>query len=49
MQIDFNAIVENAWQDYDPSRAVLSINDISAMVSTHHVFRLRLQLSLIHI
>ena len=43
MQIDFNAIVENAWQDYDPSRAVLSINDISAMVSTNHVFRLRLE------
>ena len=43
MQIDFNAIVEDAWQDYDPSRAVLSINDISAMVSTNHVFRLRLE------
>jgi Ser/Thr protein kinase RdoA (MazF antagonist) len=42
MQIDFIAIVEAAWQDYDPSRTVLSINDISAMVSTNHVFRLRL-------
>ena len=43
MQIDFNAIVIAAWQDYDPSRDVLSINDISAMVSTNHVFRLRLE------
>ncbi len=42
MQIDFIAIVEAAWQDYDSSRTVLSINDISAMVSTNHVFRLRL-------
>ncbi len=43
MHIDFNAIVEAAWYEYDPSRTVLSINDISAMVSTNHVFRLRLE------
>lgn len=43
MHIDFIAIVEAAWQEYDPSRTVLSINDISAMVSTNHVFRLRLE------
>ena len=42
MRIDFISIIEDAWQDYDPSRDVLSINDISAMVSTNHVFRLRL-------
>ena len=42
MQIDFISIVEAAWYDYDPSRSVLSINDISAMVSTNHVFRVRL-------
>jgi Ser/Thr protein kinase RdoA (MazF antagonist) len=43
MHIDFNSIVEAAWYDYDPSRAVRSISDISAMVSTNHVFRLRLE------
>ena len=43
MQIDFIAIVEAAWREYDSSRSVLSINDISAMVSTNHVFRLRLE------
>jgi Ser/Thr protein kinase RdoA (MazF antagonist) len=42
MQIDFISIVEAAWQDYDPSRTVSSISDISAKVSTNHVFRLRL-------
>lgn len=43
MHIDFIAIVEAAWREYDSSRSVLSINDISAMVSTNHVFRLRLE------
>ena len=42
MQIDFISIVEAAWHDYDPSRTVSSISDISAKVSTNHVFRLRL-------
>ena len=41
MQIDFISIVEAAWHDYDPSRTVSSISDISAKVSTNHVFRLR--------
>lgn len=43
MHINFNAIVEAAWYTYDPSRVVQSISDISAMVSTNHVFRLRLE------
>ena len=43
MHINFNAIVQAAWQEYDSSRAVRSIRDISAMVSTNHVFRLRLE------
>ena len=43
MHINFNAIVEAAWHAYDSSRAVRSITDISAMVSTNHVFRLRLE------
>ena len=42
MQIDFISIVEAAWQDCDPSRTVSSISDISAKLSTNHVFRLRL-------
>ncbi|MBJ68059.1 MAG: hypothetical protein CME28_08645 [Gemmatimonadetes bacterium] len=43
MHINFNSIVEAAWYAYDSSRAVQSITDISAMVSTNHVFRLRLE------
>ncbi len=43
MHIDFISIIENAWHDYDPSREVLNVNDISAKVSTNHVFRLRLE------
>ena len=43
MLIDFISVVEAAWQEYDSSRAILSINDISAMVSTNHVFRIRLE------
>ena len=43
MHIKFNAIVKAAWHAYDSSRGVRSITDISAMVSTNHVFRLRLE------
>ena len=41
--INFAAIIEEAWKDYDASRPIHSIVDISAMVSTNHVFRVKLQ------
>lgn len=40
--INFNTIVEEAWADYDHSRPIRSVVDISAMVSTNHVFRVTL-------
>ena len=42
MQIDFLDIVAKAWQDYDSTRPVC-VDDISVLVSTNHVFRVRLQ------
>ena len=41
--LNFNEIVLEAWNNYDPSRKVVSINDISARVSTNHVYRLKLE------
>lgn len=38
--IDFNTIVSNAWESYDPSRELVHIEDISAKVSTNHVYRM---------
>lgn len=38
--IDFTAIVKEAWQDYDNTRQILRIVDISAKVSTNYVYRL---------
>lgn len=38
--IDFTAIVSEAWHKYDASRTPLRIVDISAKVSTNHVYRL---------
>lgn len=43
VQIDFLDIVAKAWQDYDSTRPVYSVDDISVLVSTNHVFRVRLQ------
>lgn len=40
-QIDFHHIVGRAWSEYDPSREITSITDISAKVSTNHVYRVR--------
>jgi Ser/Thr protein kinase RdoA (MazF antagonist) len=37
--IDFSAIVKEAWQAYDNTREIIRIVDISAMVSTNHVYR----------
>src|SRR5690606_977130 len=42
-QLNFNEIVLEAWENYDPSRKVISINDISARVSTNHVYKLKLE------
>lgn len=38
MQSDYDQIVKDAWNAYDPSREVLKITDISAKVSTNHVY-----------
>ncbi|MDA0195719.1 MAG: hypothetical protein O2951_11850 [Bacteroidetes bacterium] len=40
MYPDFYAIVTEAWEHYDGSRKIISIKDISAKVSTNHVFKL---------
>lgn len=37
--IDFNEIVKEAWRSYDPTRTIITITDISARVSTNHVYR----------
>lgn len=41
--VNFDNIIRHAWEDYDVSRAVVSITDISARVSTNHVFRVKLE------
>ncbi len=41
--IDFNEIVSKAWEAYDSSRSIARIEDISAKVSTNHVYRLTLK------
>ena len=40
--IPFVDIVRAAWLAYDDSRAIESVTDISAQVSTNHVYRIRL-------
>jgi Ser/Thr protein kinase RdoA (MazF antagonist) len=39
---DFTAIVEEAWKSYDPATPALSVEDISAQVSTNHVYKVQL-------
>lgn len=39
MFIQFSEIIEEAWEHYDPSRRIKSISDISAKVSTNHVYK----------
>ena len=41
--IDFNEIVSDAWKAYDASRPIARIEDISAKVSTNHVYRITLK------
>lgn len=38
--IDFTEIVKAAWQAYDNTREIIRISDISAKVSTNHVYRI---------
>jgi len=37
---DFISIVKDGWQNYDQSRTIKSVRDISANVSTNHVYRI---------
>ena len=41
--IDFSGIIQEAWEAYDNSRKILRITDISARVSTNHVYRITFQ------
>ncbi len=38
--IDFTAIVQQAWQEYDHTREIALITEISAKVSTNYVFKI---------
>lgn len=38
--IDFTTIVRYAWMSYDSSRDIVRITDISAQVSTNHVYKI---------
>ena len=40
--IDFSTIIKEAWHTYAPDTPALSINDISARVSTNHVYKINL-------
>ena len=37
--IDFSAIISEAWSEYDNSQTIRGITDVSAQVSTNHVFK----------
>jgi len=40
--VDYTHIITSAWVAFDPSQTVQTVEDISARVSTNHVFRLTL-------
>jgi hypothetical protein len=40
--VNYPAIIEEAWAGFDSSKTIVNIEDISAKVSTNHVFRIRL-------
>jgi len=40
--IDFTTVIVQAWADYAPGRRIFSIVDISARVSTNHVYKITL-------
>jgi len=37
--MDYSLIIKKAWKEFNPSKIIRNIEDISAMVSTNHVFR----------
>lgn len=37
--MDYSLIIKKAWKEFNPSKTIDKIEDISAMVSTNHVFR----------
>jgi hypothetical protein len=39
-KLDYTFILKKAWEGYDDSKSIKEIEDISAMVSTNHVFRI---------
>ncbi len=41
--MDFITIIRYAWMAYDSTRQIQRITDISAMVSTNHVYKIRLK------
>lgn len=41
--MNYTAIIKKAWQGYDDSKHIRHIEDISALVSTNHVFRITFQ------
>ena len=41
--IDYSAIITLAWSRYNSSKRISSVEDISAKVSTNHVFKVKLQ------
>lgn len=38
--MDYSFIIRKAWEGYDASKTIRDIEDISAMVSTNHVYRI---------
>lgn len=38
--MDYSNIIKKAWEGYDASKTIRKIEDISAMVSTNHVFKI---------
>lgn len=41
--INFIQIIEDAWYEYDNSRKIRTVEDISAKVSTNHVYRVKFE------
>jgi hypothetical protein len=39
INIDFEKIIKSAWCEFDDSKQIVAIEDVSAKVSTNHVFR----------
>jgi hypothetical protein len=39
-KMEYSLIIKKAWEGYDASKSIREIEDISAMVSTNHVFRI---------